>query len=146
MKIKLGRDGKLAIPAEYRKQLCIGSGDVLSLEVVDGDARLRLVEHSHGRSAVNSVDSTSDLKIMVRVSSSGAIKLPAEVRQQLGMNQGDTVITIVEDGGLLVYTFARLTQYVQNMARKYPPFNGRLVSEDLIRQRRAEARAEERYG
>ncbi len=146
MKVKLGRDGRLAIPTEFGERLRIRVGDMLSLEVMDGDARLRPVELTHDRQAVNGPVSSRDLKATVQVSSCGAIELPTEARQQLGMKHGDTVIMIIEDGDLLVYTFARLNQHVRSMARKYPPSNGRLVSEDLIRERRAEARAEERYG
>ena len=146
MKVKLGRDGRLAIPAEFSERLRIRAGDILALQVKDGDARLRRIEHTHARQAVNGPVSSSDLKSTVQVSSSGAIELPSETRQHLGMKHGDTVIMIIEDGNLIVYTFVRLNQHVRDMARRYPPSDGRLVSEELIRERRAEARAEERYG
>ena len=146
MKVKLGRDGRLTIPAEFSECLRIQAEDILGLEVVDGDARLQPVERTHDLQAVNGVVSSNDPNMAVQVSSSGAIELPREVREQLGMNPGDTVIMIVEDGNLLVYTFARLNKYVRSMAKKYPLSDGRLASEELIRERRAEAKTEERHG
>ena len=146
MKVKLGRDGRLTIPSELSECLRIQAEDILGLEVVDGDARLQPVERTHDRQAVNGVVSSNDPTMAVQVSSSGAIELPPVVREQLGMNPGDTVIMIVEECNLLVYTFARLNQYVRSMAKRYPLSDGRMASEELTRERRAEAKAEERHG
>ena len=39
--IKLGSNGRLVIPADYRRQLGISDGDALIVRVADGELRIR---------------------------------------------------------------------------------------------------------
>jgi AbrB family looped-hinge helix DNA binding protein len=68
----------------------------------------------------------------------GRIVLPAHVREQAHLKQGDRLIVIVEEGGILLLTPLQAVKRVQAMARKYVR-PGVLASEELIRERRLEA-------
>ena len=142
MKVKLGRDGRLAIPAEYRTELGIGPGDTLALCIVEGEARLKPFGETDNHMRFKSAAKIRTSPVRVVIAEDGSVALPSEVRKILGMNAGDTVITIVEDGDLLAYTFEHLARYIQKQAKKHPLSDGRLLSEELIQERQAEARAE----
>ena len=145
MRTKLGKDGEVAIAPEFMEKLGIVAGDVLLADAVDGDARLRTVESETAGPKANC--SASRGAAMVGVSATGTVILPAAVRDELGMNPGDALLSIEQDGTILIYTPARLRQFTDGIMAKYPHLNGRLLSEELIRERREEAkREEEEYG
>jgi len=73
---------------------------------------------------------------------SGRILIPAPVRHKLGLSAGAKVIVKVdEDGALQVESRLQAVARVQREIRKYIP-EGRLLSEELIADRRAEAARE----
>lgn len=71
----------------------------------------------------------------------GRIVLPAHVREEAHLKQGDRLIVIVEDGGILLLTPLQAVKRVQAMARKFIR-PGTRASEELIRERRLEAQRE----
>jgi AbrB family looped-hinge helix DNA binding protein len=76
-----------------------------------------------------------------RLGAQGRIVLPAHVREEAHLKQGDRLIVIVEDGGILLLTPLQAVKRVQAMARKYVR-PGMRASEELIRERREEAMRE----
>jgi AbrB family looped-hinge helix DNA binding protein len=76
-----------------------------------------------------------------RLGAQGRLVLPAHVREEAHLKQGDRLIVIVEDGGILLLTPIQAVRRVQAMARKFVR-PGRRASEELIRERRLEAERE----
>ena len=76
-----------------------------------------------------------------RLGAQGRLVLPAHVREEAHLKQGDRLIVIVEDGGILLLTPMQAVKRVQAMARKWkrPGIN---ESEELICERRREAMLE----
>jgi AbrB family looped-hinge helix DNA binding protein len=76
--------------------------------------------------------------IAVKVSASGRMNLPSEVREALGLKGPGDVILTMDDGTLTVRTMAQALEHVRALARPYAP-KDRLASEDLIAERRQES-------
>ena len=77
----------------------------------------------------------------VKVAEGGRIVIPAKYREALGLRVGDEVLLHLEDGELRVYTFEQAARRAQAIVRQYIP-EGRLLSEELIAERRREAERE----
>jgi AbrB family looped-hinge helix DNA binding protein len=76
-----------------------------------------------------------------RIGEKGRIVIPASIRQQLGLKIGDEVELRVEDNELRVSTFeARLARTRERLKKFATP--GKLMSDELIAERRAEASRE----
>ena len=76
-----------------------------------------------------------------RVDASGRIVLPADVRLRQQIHTGDQVVLIEEHGSLQVKTLPQAISDAQEcFARLAPP--AVLLSEELIRERREEAKRE----
>ena len=80
----------------------------------------------------------------VTVTDRGRLVLPAEVRERLKIRDGDRVsLTLEEDGSLVLQTrdvaISRLRGMFKHLATP-----GRLASDELIAERRREARKEDR--
>jgi AbrB family looped-hinge helix DNA binding protein len=83
------------------------------------------------------------LKIEARavIGEKGRLVIPATIREALGLKPGDTVDMHIEDHELRISTRWGRLRRAQERARKfYIP--GRLISEELSAERRAEALAE----
>ncbi len=80
--------------------------------------------------------------VAVKVSASGRLNLPAEVRRNLGLKGPGHVIITLEHDGVRLNTMKQALERVRDLARPFAP-KGRLASEELIAERRAEARREE---
>jgi len=76
--------------------------------------------------------------VAVKVSASGRMNLPSEVRKALGLKGPGYVVITMDDGTLTVRTMAQALEQVRALARPYAP-KDRLASEELIAQRREEA-------
>jgi antitoxin PrlF len=76
-----------------------------------------------------------------RIVSGGRLQIPADVRKELGLADGDDVRIEVIDGELRVRSFKVALARVQAMLRDYAPREGRL-SDSLIADRRREAERE----
>ena len=77
--------------------------------------------------------------------SAGRVVLPAEVRDSLGLKEGDQVLFAISEETVEIYTYARHIARVQAAVRARMPKGSSLV-DDLIRERRAEARREAAEG
>ena len=82
------------------------------------------------------------LKARTRVGAGGRIVIPAEIRRELGMQEGEPVVMRVEDGELRIWTIDEAIRRVQERAKPYI-IPGRLASDELIAERRAEVAREE---
>ena len=76
-----------------------------------------------------------------RVIAGGRIALPADVRKQLGLTEGDTVYFSLDGDELRVRSAKSALRRVQEQMRPYRPEIG-YVSDELIADRRAEAAGE----
>ena len=75
-----------------------------------------------------------------RVEPSGRILIPAVLRRKLGIKSGEELIIVEEDGGIHIHTRASALKKVRDY---FAPFSdGTSLSEELIRDRRREARRE----
>ena len=84
----------------------------------------------------------SPLKARTRIGAGGRIVIPAEIRRELGMEEGEPVVMRVEDGELRIWTIDEGIRRAQAIASKYV-IPGRLASDELIAERRAEVAREE---
>jgi len=77
----------------------------------------------------------------VKLEKSGRIWIPAEIRRRLGLNPGEDVLISVEDKMVAIAgNRAAVVRKIQEELRAYAP--GRVLSEELIAARRAEAARE----
>jgi AbrB family looped-hinge helix DNA binding protein len=76
------------------------------------------------------------------LSPNGRIVIPAAIRQEMGLSAGDTLLMDVEDGVLRIESYpARIRRIQREVAKYIKP--GVLASDELIAERREEARREE---
>jgi AbrB family looped-hinge helix DNA binding protein len=76
------------------------------------------------------------------LSANGRIVIPAAIRKELGFAPGETLLMDVEDGVLRIESYpARIRRIQQEVAKYIKP--GVLASDELIAERREEARREE---
>lgn len=83
----------------------------------------------------------SSLKGKTRLSPNGRIVIPAEMRKELGVKPGDSLLLDLEDGVLRIETYPARIRHIQREIAKYIK-PGVLLSEELIADRREEARRE----
>lgn len=72
----------------------------------------------------------------------GRTVIPAALREQVGIRDGDQLIWEVHDGQLLVTTRVAQLRRAQALFQKYVPADAPSLADELIRERRAEASAE----
>ena len=75
----------------------------------------------------------------VRLGPQGRLVVPAPLRKALGFRPGDTLVARIEDGHLVIEKPEAVEQRLHDWFRK---FEGRSLSEELIAERRDEARKE----
>ena len=79
--------------------------------------------------------------ISVRVEKSGRVLIPASVRRQLGLKEGESDLLLnVDETPIGVTTRAQALKRMQEWAREIDP--NRLISEELMEERRREAAEE----
>ena len=76
-----------------------------------------------------------------RMTEGGRIVIPAELRRELALQPGDSVVLDVTDGALRVRPLRRAVKQARSRLRQYLP-TGISLSEELIRDRREEAARE----
>lgn len=76
-----------------------------------------------------------------KIVSGGRLQLPAEIRRELGVEDGDHVVLELKDGELVVRPYREVLKRVRDRLRKYVSEGGSVVDE-LIAERRAEAARE----
>lgn len=79
--------------------------------------------------------------VRVKLHEDGTITLPAEYREALGLVAGEVLILSRDGDELRIYSLNKAIERAQAIVRQYVP-EGRLASEELIAQRRAEAARE----
>ena len=78
----------------------------------------------------------------VKLDGSGRILLPAKVRKQLKLEKGAVVIGRLDKEQLILWTRAQALRKAQAYFSQYRPKGGKLLSDELIEDRRKEARRE----
>ena len=76
-----------------------------------------------------------------RLVSGGRLQIPAGVRRELGLKDGDAVIMETVKGELRVRPYRDVVSQIQTRLRKYAP-DEVSVADELIAERRAEAERE----
>lgn len=76
--------------------------------------------------------------IPMKMSEGGRVVIPVEIRRQLGLKEGDTVLWDIQDGEVRLTTRAANIKRAQALVRKYVKPGVSLVDE-LIAERREEA-------
>lgn len=80
-----------------------------------------------------------------KINQNGRIVIPAALRQQMGIKAGESVLMEVEDGILRMEPHrARIRRIQESLGRLIPP--ERCLSDELIAERREEARREMEEG
>lgn len=79
--------------------------------------------------------------IRAKVNDNGRIVIPADFRKELGIEPGDEVIMRLENGEIHVTTVEQAVRRAQQLLRQFIP-PGRMLSDELIAERRAEAARE----
>lgn len=80
--------------------------------------------------------------VSVKVSATGRMSLPSEVRKALGLKGPGHLVITMDDGALTLRTMAQSLEQVRALARPYAP-RDHLASEALIAERREEAKRED---
>jgi bifunctional DNA-binding transcriptional regulator/antitoxin component of YhaV-PrlF toxin-antitoxin module len=80
-------------------------------------------------------------RILTKLGEGGRLVIPAEYRKALGVEVGDDLVLVLEENDLRVLTPQEAIRRAQALVRKYVP-EGRLLSDELIADRRREARRE----
>jgi bifunctional DNA-binding transcriptional regulator/antitoxin component of YhaV-PrlF toxin-antitoxin module len=80
-------------------------------------------------------------RILTKLGEGGRLVIPAEYRKALGVEVGDDLVLVLEENDLRVSTPQEAIRRAQALVRKYVP-EGRLLSDELIADRRREARRE----
>jgi AbrB family looped-hinge helix DNA binding protein len=79
-------------------------------------------------------------RLKVRVGPQGRIVIPAALREELGVNPGQELVARVEDGRLVLERREDVVRRLKGRFSHVPA--GRMLSEELIAERREEARLE----
>jgi AbrB family looped-hinge helix DNA binding protein len=83
------------------------------------------------------------VRAKARLSANGRIVIPANIRKELGLKSGDTILMEAEDGTLRIESVpTRIARIQRAFAHLVKP-GGPLASDELIAERREEARREE---
>ncbi len=80
--------------------------------------------------------------VRVRVNASGRFVIPAEVRREMGIKGGDQLVLEVKDQVMQVMTLRHRVEQAQALVQRYIPAGGASLSEELIAERREEAKRE----
>jgi AbrB family looped-hinge helix DNA binding protein len=79
--------------------------------------------------------------LALQIKDGGRIVLPSEVRSALGASEGETLIAQIEDGELRLFTRKQALRRARELIRRFVP-EGRSLADELIAERREEARRE----
>lgn len=77
-------------------------------------------------------------ELKTKISKDGRMVIPAEYRRALGLQPGDEVVMVLEEGELRVIGVHQAITRAQSLVRRYVP-EGRSLSQELIQERREEA-------
>jgi len=80
-------------------------------------------------------------RTLTKLGEGGRLVIPVEYRRALGVEAGDEVVLLLEEGSLRVVTPQEGIRRAQALVRSYVP-QGRKLSDELIEERRQESRRE----
>jgi AbrB family looped-hinge helix DNA binding protein len=80
-------------------------------------------------------------RTLTKLGKGGSLVIPAEYRRALGVEAGDEVVLLLEEGSLRIVTPQEGIRRAQASVRSYIP-QGRKLSDELIEERRQESRRE----
>lgn len=80
--------------------------------------------------------------ISMKMSEGGRVVIPVEIRRELALKDGDTVLWGIKDGVATLTTRQAQLREAQALVRRFVPQSVSLA-DDLIAERRAEAAAED---
>lgn len=80
--------------------------------------------------------------IQMKMSEGGRVVIPAEIRQSLGLKEGDAVLFELRDGEAVITSRRARRERALATFRKYVPAGGPSIVDELIAERRAEAAQE----
>ncbi len=81
------------------------------------------------------------IEAKARINENGRIVIPAEIRQKMGLEPGDTLFLSIEGQTLRIESQqARIRRIQESLSRLIPP--DRVLSDELIGERREEAHQE----
>lgn len=81
--------------------------------------------------------------LKVRVAAGGRIVIPAEVRQELGVEEGDELLLSREGDAIRITTYERAIKRARELVARYVR-PGESLADELARDRQQEAAEEER--
>lgn len=81
--------------------------------------------------------------ISMKMSEGGRVVIPAEIRQSLGLKEGEMVLFELRDGEAVITTRLARIRRAQEMFRRFVPPGSPSLADELIAERRAEAAQEE---
>jgi AbrB family looped-hinge helix DNA binding protein len=84
---------------------------------------------------------TETFETKTRINENGRIVIPAEIRQKMGLQPGDTLFLSLEGQTLRIESQQARVRRVQESLRRLIPAE-RVLSDELIAERREEARGE----
>lgn len=82
--------------------------------------------------------------IAVKLEKSGRVLLPAAIRRKLNLKEGAEVLLRVDETGIQMGTREQALTRIHQRLRRYVP-EDRVLSEELIQERRSEAQRENRH-
>lgn len=79
--------------------------------------------------------------VSVKLEKSGRVLIPAAIRRKLNLKEGAEVLLRFDETGVQLGTREQVLARIHEQLRRYIP-EGRVLSEELIEERRAEAKKE----
>jgi AbrB family looped-hinge helix DNA binding protein len=92
-------------------------------------------------STVSTENDINQETVTSRLNDDGRIVIPATIRKSMGLKPGDVVVMSLEEGVLRIESHLATIRRIQEEFKKFAT-PGRLASEELIADRREEARRE----
>lgn len=80
-------------------------------------------------------------RVVTKIGEGGRVVIPSEFRKALGVETGDQVVLVLEEGTVRLLTPKEAIRRAQALVRQYVP-EGRSLSDELIAERRREAQRE----
>lgn len=74
-----------------------------------------------------------------KMSEGGRVVIPVEIRQTLGLKEGDSVLFELRDGEVVITTKKARLERARALFRTYVPSGDPSLADELIAERRAEA-------
>jgi bifunctional DNA-binding transcriptional regulator/antitoxin component of YhaV-PrlF toxin-antitoxin module len=84
--------------------------------------------------------------LRLKLESNGRVLLPADVRRQLGVSAGDTLLAALDADGLRIWTQAIALRQAQSFVSEFVPGNVSLVDELLAGRREDAKTSDEKLG